>query len=208
MATAQTRAVGGAEVAPRGSGRPFATLARNLPAMPPDAGFSPPSTGGRRKHAPWSRADLIAVTALLASIGIPLGSKVVGDLNRTSVSIAHPRNGVMVRTNTFGVAVTASNVPAEDTLWLVVQPTINGHFYPVQDQPQPVPASWSVPAGLVCPAVGWQEIQVWTVPTSTNDTLLAFRRRALPAQVYGLSIMPGGSVLRAYAVVDVERKEC
>ncbi len=159
----------------------------------------------------WSRSDKIAMfTAVLGAVLavvalLPYGISIYHGMNRPKSAISLPVSGTRERTNIFGAAGTAQNIPPSSDLWLVVRGGVRGTWYPYNRLPVS-DGRWRVPARRLCPGAGPQDIEVYLVPDTDETELFDFIHSTAARQSKGISSLPPGSVLEAVSSVDVAAK--
>jgi hypothetical protein len=89
------------------------------------------------------------------------------------VTITSPPNGARLPNNTFRASGTAQNVPAGDSLWLVLKPPTYYKWYPVS-RITVVNGTWEIQTDKICSAEGRQNIRVFLVPNFAAAELAAY----------------------------------
>ena len=106
-----------------------------------------------------------------------------------SVTITSPPNGARLPNNTFGASGTAQNVPAGDSLWLVLKPSTYYKWYPVS-RITVVSGTWEIQADKICSAEGRQNIRVFLVPNFAAAELAAYVSHRSSQHDPGIRNMP------------------
>jgi hypothetical protein len=119
------------------------------------------------------------------------------------VTIRFPPNNAHMPNNTFGASGIAKNVPSGDSLWLVIKPSGYHRWYPVS--PVGITANaWSLPEDKICPAGGWQNIEVFLVPNIVKSPLVSYVAHRSSQHDPGIISMPTLATRKAASHVDVK----
>jgi hypothetical protein len=108
--------------------------------------------------------------------------------------------------NTFGAHGTASYISADSDLWLIVRSDGDGRWYPTE-RLQISNGSWNVPKNQICPAPGYQELVIYSIPDSEEGPLFTYLNSKAGREGLGINNVPIGSVLMASATVNVARSK-
>jgi hypothetical protein len=119
-----------------------------------------------------------------------------------SVTITSPSNGARLPNNTFGASGTAQDIPAGDSLWLVLKPPTYYKWYPVS-RITVVNGIWEVGADKICPAGGRQSIRVFLVPNFAAGQLAAYVSHRSSQHDPGIRNMPALATPVAISRINV-----
>jgi hypothetical protein len=123
-------------------------------------------------------------------------------LSDPTVTISSPPNGGHLPDNAFGASGTARNIPASDSLWLVIKPPTYDRWYPVS-RLNVVDSTWTVDPDKICSAGGWQNIRIFLVPNSADDPLAKYVSMRSSQNDPGVANMPASAVPEAISRVYV-----
>jgi hypothetical protein len=160
----------------------------------------------KRERERWSRADKInrwiAVSAVIAALIAlaPWAKNVYDWVQRPRAAISSPFNGEHVRTNTFGVAGTAANVPADADLWLVVRSGVEGRWYPI-GRFLVTNGKWTSGVHDLCP--GPHDIEVFLVPDNGGAQFFTYVGSKAQHQGVGIDSIPPTAVLEGTSQIIV-----
>jgi hypothetical protein len=169
--------------------------------------------GASESRDKWSHADkislftaLIALLAALAALA-PYVADGIHYLGRSRVTIDSPKNGTTEGDNAFGAEGTASSIPSDSDLWIVVRAEVEGLWYPA-GRLVLVAGHWVVHAKLLCPATGPQEIEVYMIPDTSEAGLFAYVNGPDFGTSTGVNSLPPGAILEATSDVQVNGTSC
>jgi hypothetical protein len=172
--------------------------------------FSQADPDSRPKQ--WSKADkingagtLVAILGLIGGVVVPNLWHLYNYWQRPQASIEWPAKTTQVADNTFGARGTASHIPADSDLWLIVRSDGDGRWYPTQLPLAIADGSWRVAADMICPAPGPQELVVYMIPDSEENELFAYLKSKSGKNGLGINSVPVGSVVKAAVTVDVPK---
>jgi hypothetical protein len=157
---------------------------------------------GREK---WSRADkinfFVAAFAVITTM-VPPGVHALNYLQRPRAAITSPFPGEHVPNNTFGVTGTATSIPANDDLWLVVRAGIQGRWYPIR-RVLVTDGKWAVGPNKLCPQPGPHDIEIFLVPNNGGGQFFAYVGSKAQSEGLGIDSIPPTAVLEAVSQVIV-----
>jgi hypothetical protein len=160
----------------------------------------------------WSRADKInSSMAIIALLGVLISLVSLADdlwerRHRPQVTIHDPANNSTPANRDFGASGSANNIPSGSDLYLMIRPSIEGRWYPVARLTIKEGGSWAIPKGVIDPASGSQEIQVFSVPINDAAQLLEYvNMRRKTGDDPGISGLPSSAALKAYSHVNVPK---
>jgi hypothetical protein len=155
----------------------------------------------------WTRAEKISATSAaiaVIALGIaatPSVSDVVKHFTGPRATIAMPAEG-STQPGNLGATGTATNIPRDDDLWLVIRSGIEGRWYPVSRIVPQANGVWTIPRDVIQPAKGFQEIEVIMLSDSDEAQFIDYvNQRISTGADPGLSSIP--SVYSLEAVVRI-----
>jgi hypothetical protein len=161
----------------------------------------------------WSKADkingagvLVAILALIGGVALPSLWHLHNYWQRPQVSIKWPAKSAQMADNTFGANGTATHIPADSDLWLIVRSDGDGRWYPTERLPV-TKGSWQIPENSICPAPGSQELVIYSIPDSEEGPLFAYLNSKAGRNGLGMNSVPIGSVVMASATVNVAKSK-
>ena len=159
----------------------------------------------------WSKADkingagvLVAILGLIGGVVVPNLWNLYNYWHQPQASITWPTQTTHVADNTFSAHGTASHIPADSDLWLIVRSDGDGRWYPTE-RLIVANGSWRVPADVICPAPGPQELVVYMIPDSEEGQLFAYQNSKTGMNGLGINSVPIGSVAEAAVTVNVPK---
>ena len=144
----------------------------------------------------WTRADkinaIIAVTALAVALA-PIGHVIYNVLTAPSVTISNVRTFYNTQasecTTTFNASVRASNIPDDQSLWLVALGN-NGLWFPAENIDTNFPQPWPVYAGTTTNASIYEYVVIM-LSSSDDGTFVNYVNHPHDVDP-GLSSLPPG----------------
>jgi hypothetical protein len=104
----------------------------------------------------------------------------------------------------LGATGTATNIPRDDDLWLVIRSGIEGRWYPVSRIVPQDNGVWKIPRDVIQPAKGFQEIEVIMLSDSDEAQFIDYvKQRMATGADLGLSSIPSVHMLEAVARITV-----
>jgi hypothetical protein len=93
-----------------------------------------------------------------------------------------------------GLSGALRNIPMDRDIWMVVRAGVQGDWYAAGWFAQHG-GSWSIGRGLICPANGAQEFQLWMVPDSEDTGLLVLLHdKQLGKSTWAVDMPPGATL--------------